>query len=137
MPQSSGTKWPCYSPTGGRGTPWQRQNHRTARFQCEQLTEKGTVGGRHTAKEPGAFLAAVQPQPRYNPKPSSPIILRTPRPRKASGLVWRLILRTSRGSRTISPIPIKLSKLYISFCWANLQVQRIVGISLTCQQWSA
>lgn len=60
-----------------------------------------------TANEPGALRAAVQPQPRYNPKPSSLTILRTPRPLKASGFVWRLILRTSRGSRTISPIPIR------------------------------
>ncbi len=54
--------------------------------------------------------AAVQPQPRYRPKPSSRTILRTPRPRNASGLVWRLILSTSRGRRTISPIPIRLEE---------------------------
>ena len=63
---------------------------------------------RQTAKDPGAFLAAVQPHPLYNPKPSSRTILTTPRPRNASGFVCRLILRTSRGSRTISPIPITL-----------------------------
>lgn len=40
-----------------------------------------------TAKEPGALRAAVQPQPRYRPKPSSRTILRTPRPLKASGFV--------------------------------------------------
>ena len=61
-----------------------------------------------TAKEPGALRAAVQPQPRYRPKPSSRTILRTPRPLKASGFVWRLIFRTSRGRRTISPIPTRL-----------------------------
>jgi len=61
-----------------------------------------------TAKDPGAFLAAVQPQPLYSPNPSSRTILTTPRPRKASGFVWRLILRTSRGRRIISPIPITL-----------------------------
>lgn len=71
--------------------------------------------GALTAKEPGAFRAAVHPQPRYRPKPSSATILRTPRPRKASGLVWRLILRTSRGSRTISPIPIRLSQVNTDF----------------------
>lgn len=59
----------------------------------------------HTAKEPGALRAAVHPAPRYKPIPSSEMILNSPRPRKASGLVWRLILRTSRGKRTISPIP--------------------------------
>jgi hypothetical protein len=62
-----------------------------------------------TAKEPGAFLAAVQPQPRYNPNPSSATILKTPLPRNASGFVCRLIFNTSRGSNTISPIPIRLN----------------------------
>ena len=68
----------------------------------------------HTANEPGAFLAAVQPHPLYKPKPSSATIRKTPRPRKASGFVWRLILRTSRGRRTISPIPIKLTHVRFS-----------------------
>lgn len=60
---------------------------------------------KRTANEPGALRAAVHPAPRYKPIPSSEMILKRPRPRKASGLVWRLILRTSSGKRTISPIP--------------------------------
>jgi hypothetical protein len=67
-----------------------------------------------TANDPGAFLAAVQPQPLYNPNPSSLTIRTTPRPRKASGFVCRLILSTSRGRRTISPMPIKLEG-YVSY----------------------
>jgi hypothetical protein len=66
---------------------------------------------RLTANDPGAFLAAVQPHPLYKPKPSSLTILSTPRPRNASGFVCRLILRTSSGRRTISPIPIKLQEI--------------------------
>lgn len=61
-----------------------------------------------TANDPGAFRAAVQPQPLYNPKPSSLTIFTMPRPRNASGFVCRLIFRTSSGRRTISPIPIML-----------------------------
>lgn len=45
------------------------------------------MGGKHTAKEPGAFRAAVQLAPRYRPIPSSEIILKRPRPRKDSGFV--------------------------------------------------
>jgi hypothetical protein len=63
-----------------------------------------------TAKDPGALRAAVHPQPRYKPKPSSAIILATPLPRKASGFVCRLIFKTSKGSITISPMPIKLGR---------------------------
>jgi hypothetical protein len=70
--------------------------------------------GTRTAKEPGAFLAAVQPHPRYSPKPSSLTILKTPRPRKASGFVCLLIFRTSRGRRTISPIPMILETKKVS-----------------------
>lgn len=62
-----------------------------------------------TAKDPGAFLAAVQPAPLYNPIPSSATILNTPRPLNDSGLVCRLILRTSRGNKTISPTPMMLT----------------------------
>ena len=61
-----------------------------------------------TANDPGAFRAAVQLAPLYKPIPSSLTILTTPRPLKASGFVWRLIFKTSRGKRTISPMPIKL-----------------------------
>lgn len=68
----------------------------------------GSVGARHTAKDPGAFLAAVHPAPRYRPMPSSATMRKTPRPRKASGFVCRLIFKTSRGSRMISPMPIRL-----------------------------
>ena len=64
--------------------------------------------GQRTANEPGAFLAAVQPAPRYKPMPSSATILKTPRPLKVSGFVCRLIFSTSRGKRTISPIPMML-----------------------------
>lgn len=85
-----------------------------------------------TAKEPGAFLAAVHPQPRYRPKPSSPIILNRPRPLKASGFVCRLILSTSRGSRTISPIPIKLCRCQLP----SLQPPPC-ECAHTCQPWSA
>ena len=60
------------------------------------------------AKLPGALRAAVHSQPRYNANPSSAMILKSPRPRNASGFVCRLILRTSKGRRKISPIPIKL-----------------------------
>lgn len=63
-----------------------------------------------TANDPGAFLAAVQPAPLYNPMPSSATIRNTPRPRNASGFVCRLILRTSRGNKTISPTPIILER---------------------------
>jgi hypothetical protein len=74
-----------------------------------------------TAKDPGAFLAAVQPQPLYNPNPSSLTILTTPRPRNASGFVCLLILRTSRGSRTISPIPMILDQLLdLKLCYITL-----------------
>lgn len=70
----------------------------------------GERGGKtHTANDPGAFLAAVQPQPLYRPNPSSLMIFRMPRPRKASGFVCRLILRTSRGNRMISPMPMRLA----------------------------
>lgn len=77
-------------------------------------------GGR-TANEPGALRAAVHPAPRYKPIPSSEMILNSPRPRKASGLVWRLILRTSRGKRTISPIPT------ILFLSVRCDQQRVKG----------
>lgn len=63
---------------------------------------------RRTAKDPGAFLAAVHPAPRYSPIPSSATILKTPRPLNASGFVCRLIFRTSKGSRIISPMPMIL-----------------------------
>ena len=53
-----------------------------------------------TAKLPGALRAMVQPHPRYSADPSSLKIRMKPRPRNASGLTWRLILRTSRGRRT-------------------------------------
>lgn len=92
-------------------------------------------GEERTANEPGAFLAAVQEAPLYKPNPSSLTICKKPRFLKASGLVlikqiWdgqyknsrrveeerkkvethcRLILSTSRGSKTISPIPVNLS----------------------------
>ncbi len=69
----------------------------------------------HTAKEPGAFRAAVHPHPLYKPNPSSAMILKIPRPRNASGFVWRLILRTSSGNRTISPIPIRLHNVSDGF----------------------
>ena len=59
-----------------------------------------TQKGRCTAKEPGAFLAIVHPQPRYNVVPSSMKMRTTPRPRNASGLTWRLILSASSGRRT-------------------------------------
>lgn len=65
-----------------------------------------------TANDPGAFLAAVHPAPLYKPIPSSRTIATTPRPRNAAGFVWRLILRTSRGRSTISPIPITLEINY-------------------------
>lgn len=77
-------------------------------------------GGKRTAKEPGALRAAVHDAPRYRPIPSSEMILNSPRPRNASGFVWRLILSTSSGSRMISPIPIKLvvSMHYTSSGWS-------------------
>ncbi|KAH3673845.1 hypothetical protein OGATHE_001825 [Ogataea polymorpha] len=59
------------------------------------------------ANEPGAFLAAVHPHPLYKPSPSSCKILKKPLPLKASGFVCLLIFSTSRGSRIISPIPIR------------------------------
>ena len=62
-----------------------------------------------TANDPGAFLAAVHPAPRYSPIPSSATILKTPRPLNASGFVCRLIFKTSRGNRMISPMPIILA----------------------------
>lgn len=110
-----------------------------------------------TAKLPGAFRAAVQPQPRYSAKPSSATMRKTPRPRKASGfvliglecqIVWkwvaavllidaycRLIFKTSRGRRTISPTPIKLvenvqSISFISDC-------RESSVMLTFRPWHA
>lgn len=46
--------------------------------------------------------------------PSSEIILNIPRPLNASGLVCLLILRTSRGSKTTSPRPIKLCARHLS-----------------------
>lgn len=67
--------------------------------------------GMPTANDPGKFRAIVHPQPLYSAKPSSATILRTPRPLKASGLVCRLILRTSKGSRTTSPTPIRLHRI--------------------------
>lgn len=85
---------------------WQRPNRRTAGGWVSQ--EDCQAQEMRTANDPGAFLAAVQPAPRYRPMPSSATILNTPRPRNASGFVCRLILRTSRGKRTISPIPMML-----------------------------
>lgn len=70
-----------------------------------------TALGILTAKDPGAFLAAVHCHPLYRPKPSSFTILTTPRPRNASGFVCLLIFKTSRGSRIISPIPITLNQV--------------------------
>ena len=54
-------------------------------FFCNRQQSGGK--GTHTANDPGALRAAVQPAPRYNPMPSSEMILKRPRPRKASGLV--------------------------------------------------
>lgn len=84
---------------------WRRQNHRKAIHLSEFPLLIIKEEKERTANEPGALRAAVHPAPRYKPIPSSEMILNRPRPRKASGLVWRLILRTSRGRRTISPIP--------------------------------
>jgi hypothetical protein len=58
--------------------------------QLFQLSDKSCQSGKtseRTANDPGALRAAVQPHPRYSPKPSSAMILINPRPRKASGLV--------------------------------------------------
>lgn len=114
MRRSSGPTRPSCNPSGRRCTPWRKQNHRKATGcqYCPASTPKKKNKIKrnvaHTANDPGALRAAVQPAPRYSPMPSSEMILNRPRPRKASGFVWRLIFKTSRGRRTISPIPIKL-----------------------------
>jgi hypothetical protein len=61
------------------------------------------------AKEPGAFLAAVQPAPLYMPNPSCLKKTITPRPYSCSGEVCAFTFSASKGKRKISPIPIKLS----------------------------
>lgn len=56
------------------------------------------VASTPTEKLPGALRAAVQPHPRYRPKPSSSTMRKTPRPLKASGFVCLLIFKTSTES---------------------------------------
>ena len=114
MQRNFGAMMPYYSPSTRRGIPLWMLNLQKAGilvscglFKCR----KGL-----TAKDPGAFLAAVHPHPLYRPKPSSRTILTTPRPRNASGFVCLLILRTSRGRRMISPIPIMLQSIYQPLC---------------------
>lgn len=55
-----------------------------------------------TAKDPGALRAAVHEAPRYNPKPSSRMIWRNPRERKASGLVLGVIVASARVRSDVS-----------------------------------
>ena len=76
----------------------------------------------HTANEPGAFRAIVQPQPRYKAARSSVIIRNTPRPRNASGLTCILILRTSRGSRTLCDMTLFVSLSVV--WWRDSQLLR-------------
>mmetsp|Transcript_32110 Transcript_32110/g.49655 ORF Transcript_32110/g.49655 Transcript_32110/m.49655 type:complete len:203 (+) Transcript_32110:70-678(+) len=60
------------------------------------------------ANDPGAFLAAVQPAPRYRLNPSFAKISNTPRPRSCSGAVCAFTFSASSGNRNTSPTPIML-----------------------------
>lgn len=107
--RSSGTTKPCYNLPIRRSNLWWKRILRKA-IHFVNVFHRRCARYILTAKDPGAFLAAVHCHPLYRPKPSSFTILTTPRPRNASGFVCLLIFKTSRGRRTISPIPITLNQ---------------------------
>src|SRR5258706_2395392 len=83
------------------------------------IRRKERVERCRTAKLPGAFRAIVQPHPRYSDVPSSETIRRSPRPRKASGFTWRLILSTSSGRRSyqIPDVSTTAATVFHNYTW--------------------